>query len=145
MTGYDLPTVPVAGEIPLPNGCTLFWQLDRSVNCRVYCSDEIGGGVEVWNTALVDQSTLLAAIVHEERLCKLEYERAQRAARNKCPIDPAIIVGSLANGMSVDEVERQYGVTTDDVRAALRVLLNRAAHAEFQADLRKDMQIDERT
>ena len=31
----------------------------------------------------------------------------------------AIVVGSLAGGMSWDEVEREYALTSEDVRAAL--------------------------
>lgn len=30
------------------------------------------------------------------------------------------IVGSLAGGMSFEEVEREYGLTRDDIRAALK-------------------------
>jgi uncharacterized protein (DUF433 family) len=32
----------------------------------------------------------------------------------------AIVVGSLASGMTFDEVQREYGITSDDVRAALK-------------------------
>jgi uncharacterized protein (DUF433 family) len=32
----------------------------------------------------------------------------------------AIVVGSLAGGMSFDEVQREYDLTSDQVRAALR-------------------------
>ncbi len=32
----------------------------------------------------------------------------------------AIVVGSLAGGMTFDEVQREYDITLDDVRAALR-------------------------
>jgi uncharacterized protein (DUF433 family) len=31
----------------------------------------------------------------------------------------AVVVGSLAGGMSFEEVQREYGLTTDDIRAAL--------------------------
>jgi uncharacterized protein (DUF433 family) len=31
----------------------------------------------------------------------------------------AIVVGSLAGGMSFEEVEHEYGLTADDIRAAL--------------------------
>ncbi|MBO0699948.1 MAG: DUF433 domain-containing protein [Zavarzinella sp.] len=31
----------------------------------------------------------------------------------------AIVVGSLAGGMTFDEVEREYDLTADDIRAAL--------------------------
>ena len=32
----------------------------------------------------------------------------------------AQVVGSLAGGMSFEEVEREYGLTRDDIRAALK-------------------------
>lgn len=32
----------------------------------------------------------------------------------------ALVVGSLAGGMSFEEVEREYGLTRDDIRAALK-------------------------
>lgn len=32
----------------------------------------------------------------------------------------ALIVGSLAGGMGFDEVAREYGLTVDDIRAALK-------------------------
>ena len=31
-----------------------------------------------------------------------------------------VVVGSLAGGMSMDEVQREYDVSADDIRAALR-------------------------
>jgi uncharacterized protein (DUF433 family) len=31
----------------------------------------------------------------------------------------AIVVGSLAGGMNFEEVEREYSITADDIRAAL--------------------------
>lgn len=51
----------------LPNGCSLYMK-ENEVGGRVYYSDEIGGGVDIWDTALVDKSTLLAAIVEEEKI-----------------------------------------------------------------------------
>lgn len=58
-----------SGEIPLPNGCTLYWKYNE-VGGITYSSDEVGGGVHVWDTALVDDATLLAAIVH---YCGISY------------------------------------------------------------------------
>jgi hypothetical protein len=68
----------------LPNGHGLWWEYNE-VGGRTYWSDEIGGGLMVWDTALVEQSTLLAAIVEEERLrikefyekklCKLKHTK----------------------------------------------------------------------
>lgn len=64
------------GTISLPNGCTLYWKTTEQG--REYISDEVGGGVFVWHTALVDQSTLLAAIVQEQRFQKQEFEIIKR-------------------------------------------------------------------
>jgi uncharacterized protein (DUF433 family) len=32
----------------------------------------------------------------------------------------ALVVGSLAGGMSFEDVQREYGLTVDDIRAALK-------------------------
>jgi hypothetical protein len=52
------------GWIEMPNGYGLFMYTDPSVNALEYWSDEIGGGVMVWQTALVDHSTLEFALKH---------------------------------------------------------------------------------
>jgi hypothetical protein len=41
---------------------------DNEVGGRRYWSDEIGGGVVVWDTALVDMSSLLFAIDREKEI-----------------------------------------------------------------------------
>ena len=61
-------------EHGLPNTCTLYWH-DNGVGGRVYFSDEIGGGVLVWDTSLVEEGTLLAAMAQEYRL---NYEVRRR-------------------------------------------------------------------
>jgi hypothetical protein len=65
----------------LPNGSMLFVEDDRDTGRR-YWSDEIGGGVVVWDTTLIDKTTLLAAIVAE---CRLEYDeyRAKTKVESK--------------------------------------------------------------
>lgn len=67
------------GTIQLPNGNTLYWEFDEVVGCRRYFSDEIGGGVDVWHTALVDSSTILAAVVQEETLRVQEFYEKKHA------------------------------------------------------------------
>lgn len=67
------------GGTRLPNGCMLYWQTDPATKTRTYSSDEVGGGVHVWDVALVDSATLLAAIVKEEHFRRLEAEIARRA------------------------------------------------------------------
>lgn len=48
----------------LPNGATLF-RKPNEAGGFTYFSDEIAGGVTVWDTCLVNESTLRAAIMHE--------------------------------------------------------------------------------
>ena len=64
----------------LPNGCTLFRRANR-VGGHRYFSDEIGGGVDVWDTCLVAESTLLAAIVAEQS--RLHAENVQKQQRKR--------------------------------------------------------------
>lgn len=58
-------------ERQMPSGYTLFWKPDE-VGGRDYFSDEIGGGVHVWNTSLVDARTLEFALQNERELYLLE-------------------------------------------------------------------------
>jgi hypothetical protein len=76
VSGGTLPEIKKEGNIRLPNGCTLYWK--ETEQGREYFSDEVGGGVNVWHTALVDQSTLLAAITQENAILKLEYYKRDR-------------------------------------------------------------------
>lgn len=69
----------------LPNGCTCFIT-KTAAGSREYVSDEIGGGVVVWDTALVDQPTLLACLAKEAELERRDWERHDRenaAAQNR--------------------------------------------------------------
>lgn len=47
-----------------PNGAHLF-RKPNGIGGYTYYSDEIGGGVEVWDTSLVAESTLLTAMACE--------------------------------------------------------------------------------
>jgi uncharacterized protein (DUF433 family) len=67
--------------------------------------------------------------------------------QNRIVIDPAIcdgkpvirgtrlpvtvVVGSLAGGMTFEDVQREYDVTADDIRAALRYLGELAEQESF--------------
>ncbi len=57
----------------LPNGCSLYVK-ENEAGGRTYYSDEVGGGVFVWDTALIDISTLLAAITEENVISKMEEQ-----------------------------------------------------------------------
>jgi hypothetical protein len=65
------------GELPLPNGCTLYWKINE-VGGIDYLSDEVGGGVPVWNTALVDVSTLTAAMAHYYAMIRRDAYRERK-------------------------------------------------------------------
>jgi len=73
----NLKKSPRTGRINLPNGCSLYYH-DNKVGGRIYYSDEIGGGVPVWDTCLVDESTLLAAMTQEHALIKKESLRKHK-------------------------------------------------------------------
>jgi hypothetical protein len=74
MTSEEQARYHSGGSRRLPNGCYLYWRIDPAVNAREYYSDEVGGGVAVWHTALVDPETLLAAVVIEAELRRAELE-----------------------------------------------------------------------
>jgi hypothetical protein len=61
----------------LPNGFHLM-RKSNEAGGHTYFSDEVGGGVMVWDTCLVGEDTLLAAIVEEKRRICLEYHVNQR-------------------------------------------------------------------
>jgi hypothetical protein len=63
--------IPEEGNIRLPNGCTLYWKANE-VGGRTYYTDEIPCGVMVWDTALTDESTLLAALTQEATIQRNE-------------------------------------------------------------------------
>ncbi len=44
-----------------------------------------------------------------------------------------IVVGKLAGGMSVEEVAREYGITEEDVRAALQYAARLSSTEEVKA------------
>jgi uncharacterized protein (DUF433 family) len=44
-----------------------------------------------------------------------------------------IVLGSLADGMSFAEVEREYDITADDIRAALRFVMELVQEGSFHA------------
>lgn len=101
-----IPDVPDEGMISLPNGCTLYWK--ETEQGREYISDEVGGGVQVWHTALVDQSTLLAAIVQEQTFQKQEYEIGRRMDSDRAhysPQNPA--PGCVRHGLGLSPQEQK--------------------------------------
>lgn len=98
-------------DAPLPNGFTLFWKPNEAGG-RTYFSDEIGGGVVVWDTCLVDRSTLLGAIVKEEELLTLErrYKESQKKTEklikdmehaHKVAAHSTLVFGSVGNDMEI--------------------------------------------
>lgn len=79
----------LTGTCRLPNGNTLYWSDEQGLGRR-YLSDEVGGGVIVWVTALVCESTLLAAMCKEKELqYKASWAKfeAERDAKEKAKMD----------------------------------------------------------
>ena len=76
----DSPTRKIEEVCLLPNGCTLYRE-PNEVGGHRYWSDEVGGGVFLWDTSIVDSSSLLAAIVEEERERKKRVEQFKRFER----------------------------------------------------------------
>lgn len=66
-------------SVQLPNGCRLYWR-DNEAGGRTYYTDEIGGILTtVWDTALTDQSTILACLAQEAFLRAAEdFEERRR-------------------------------------------------------------------
>lgn len=66
----------------LPNGFGLFVK-DDEVGGREYWSDEIPTGILIWQTSLVDESSLLAAITEEHRARVADYHAHEKSRRSK--------------------------------------------------------------
>lgn len=77
------PKKPKMVEVcALPNGCTLY-RKPNEAGGYTYWSDEIGGGVIVWDTCLVDQSTLFCALSEEAKRAKIEWVRKNVPGKSK--------------------------------------------------------------
>lgn len=76
-----------------------------------------------------------------------DYDVQIMAATNRIVLDPAIhhgkpvirgtrvpvtvIVGSLAGGMTFEEIQREYDLSVDDIRAALKFVADLADQESF--------------
>ncbi len=74
----------------LPNGCHLYRKLN-SVGGYTYFSDEVGDGLMVWDTSLMDESTLLTAIV-----CEHHRKYFERMKNGGWEPSPAMILEQMA-------------------------------------------------
>ena len=107
ISGTTLPEIPAEGNCRLPNGCTLYWKTETHGG-RVYFSDECGGGVAVWDTAIVSDSTLLAALTQEASIQKVEQIAAERKRKEKPQREPTAFEDF------VDSLPREEIVNDDD-------------------------------
>lgn len=62
------------GTYHMPNGLWLYVYKNHQTGGRIYLSDEIGGGVFVWETALVSPQTLGYALRCEAELSKKDAQ-----------------------------------------------------------------------
>jgi len=74
----------------LPNGCHLF-RRPNEAGGFTYLSDEIGGGVTIWDTCLVDEAILLTAII-----CEHHRKYRQRMIDNGWKPTPDVKVERMA-------------------------------------------------
>lgn len=66
----------------LPNGHMLY-RVPNVAGGHDYWSDEVGGGVLVWCTSLVDEGTLLTAMAEEKRRAYEEQREKRDGASDK--------------------------------------------------------------
>lgn len=71
---------PKQGSVEMRNGATLFWETNAAGG-RTYWSDEVGGGVQVWDTSLVCFGSLCEAISMEFALLAAEHRAQEKATR----------------------------------------------------------------
>jgi hypothetical protein len=74
-------------EIRLPNGCTLYVS-NNAAGGRTYISDEVSCGVPVWDTALVSQDTLIAAMNAENEFRYEEFIKSKEGNNDKVGSTP---------------------------------------------------------
>lgn len=70
------------GSKLLPNGCRLYWRRN-SAGGRTYISNEVGEVAGVWDTSIIDESTLLAAMTQEAALRRFEFHRGEYARKER--------------------------------------------------------------
>jgi hypothetical protein len=63
----NLIPIETEGTLILPNGCSLYWK-PNEVGGRSYYTNECAVGHLVWDTAITDEGTLLAALTQENKL-----------------------------------------------------------------------------
>jgi uncharacterized protein (DUF433 family) len=66
------------------------------------------------------------------RLCAIQLSHSKPVIRDtRIPV--TVVLGSLAGGMSFEEVLREYDVTADDIRAALRFVAELTEQESFHS------------
>ncbi len=97
----------------LPNGGHLYRERN-GVGGWIYSSDEIGGGVVVWDTCLVAESTILAAIVCEhhrhymESMHKRGWKPKEDMTEDPMATNNGLFLDPIKNG-SVDNPTQTFG------------------------------------
>ena len=72
----------ILGQIELPNGCRAYVR-ENGVGGLEYTSDEIAGGVLVWDTATVCSSTLMAVLTDFMARCHRAHAKRRKEERLK--------------------------------------------------------------
>lgn len=93
----------------LYNGCHLY-RKPNEVGGHIYFSDEIGGGVMVWDTALASEGTLLAAICCEHNRKYIEHIRRTKPDWEPTPemlMERSAATGGLFVPRSMTDINAQ--------------------------------------
>lgn len=93
------------GAVDMHNGASLFWEANKAGG-RTYSSDEIGGGVEVWDTCLVSFHTLCEAMAIECAMMaaesRAERKRLTAASAEFCTVTSDDIEAAIAEVNGAD-------------------------------------------
>ena len=124
------------GQCRLPNGCTLYWE-PNGIGGRRYFSDEIGGGVLVWDTSLVDSVTLLAAIVQDSSYqTEMHYKEKKLLLTKDEFISDNLLSVDRKTGYVKFELEGKvytadkYITITDNIKVAMKKVATKMIEVE---------------
>lgn len=98
------------GSRELHNGCALYWHPNQ-VGGRTYLSDEVGGGVFVWDTALVDADTLRAALEVEAFM----EGKIQRLHSGSLPAEDALALRLVDKAQALQSAHIDHRLLQEEV------------------------------
>lgn len=98
----------------LPHGAHLY-RKPNTAGGWTYYSDEVGGGVMVWNTCLVNESTLLTAIV-----CEHQRSYCEKMLKSGWKPSPKMIIEQIAatgGSFIPPDVQKAFELDVEQLKA----------------------------